>query len=113
MANTKQAVDSTAVEYWTSYFGDYGKTFTKDVPRRVAQVIVQGLRRAAKDNALRVVRAQVIPYGWAKTATGGLTFEGAFRGRVVRGGRENTVLRAFAAEFDPSGKVVDVQVLTA
>lgn len=114
---TKQAVDQAAVEYWSTYFGPYGKQWTRDIARRVARVIAQGIQRAASKGesgaAPRILKAQIAPVGWAETATGGLTFEGVFRGTVVRGGRPTRVLRAFVAEFDARGKLTELTQLAA
>jgi hypothetical protein len=103
---TKTAVDAAAEEYWQAYFGDYGKQWVRKIPRRVAQAMAQ--RTAAKGDD-RMTKAQIGGLGWAETPTGGLHFEGVFRGTMVKAGRATQVLSAFAAEFDANGKLIDLQ----
>lgn len=113
---TKQAVDRTAEEYWAAYFGPYGKQWTRKIPRRVAQVIAQSFARTASRQAQpsRIVRGQIAPLGWAQTPTGGLTFEGLFRGVVDRGnGQQSQIIQGFCADFDGTGKLTKIEQLAA
>ncbi len=35
----KKAVDAKSKEYWDSYFKEYGKSWTRDIPRRMKQAV--------------------------------------------------------------------------
>jgi hypothetical protein len=113
----RTAVDRAAEEYWAAYFKEYGKQWTRKIPRRVAQALAESIHKAASRGkhkaSLRVVRAAVAPLAWAESATGGLTFEGVFRGTVVREGRQSRELKAFRAEFDAHGKLTNLKALAA
>ena len=113
----KQAVDAAAEAYWAEYFKEYGKQWTRKIPRRVARAIAHQLTKAASSGAktadLRIIRAQIGPIGYAQTTTGGLTFEGVFRGQTLREGRKDTVVQPFAVEFDANGKLTNLLRLSA
>jgi len=112
----KEAVDQSTRDYWAKYFGPYGKRWTDDIPRRVARALAASLRQAAKKTQtpqLRVVRATITPLACAETATGGLVFEGFFRGDVVRAGRKSRELKAFRAEFTANGKLSGLKAIAA
>jgi hypothetical protein len=116
MAHTKQSVDATAEAYWESYFGAYGKAFTKKVPRKVAAAIAAALAKVATAGAEKpptITRARIAPLGYAATATGGLTFEGVFRGTSLKDGKPSYVFRAFAADFDANGELTHLQQIAA
>lgn len=108
----RHAVDQTAEKYWSDYFGPYGKAWTKKVPRRVAAAIAEQLLKTASKDApsATIVKAHIAPLGWAQTATGGLVFEGAFRGTARDGA---TVHHLFAAEFSANGDLTNLQQLAA
>lgn len=102
----RQAVDQTTEAYWTDYFKEYGKAWVRKIPRRVASAIAAEVKRTAKAGEVTappLVRANIAPLGWAKSPTGGLIFEGIFRGSAADTRR---VHRAFRAEFDPAGALI-------
>jgi len=113
----KQAVDSKAEAYWADYFGDYGRIWTRKIPRRVTSALQGKLgRTAGKLAAMQVVSSVVTPLSersWAPRPDGGLTFEGLFSAEVDIGGRRARVLRAFCADFTPDGRMVGLKTTTA
>ena len=108
MAHQKKSVDQTAEEYWITYFGPYGKQFVGKVPRRVAQAIAQRVRTASK---FVLKKAQIGALGFSETSTGGLLFEGVFRGTGLSDGRPMTKTCVFSAEFTPDGEFRDLQIV--
>lgn len=113
---TKIAVDQGTKDYWASYFGPYGKQWTADVPRRVAAALLTRTASASKTataRSPRCLKAQVAPLGWTKTATGGLLFEGVFRGRYASAAKQTTVIETFCAEFDSAGKLLKLDRFAA
>lgn len=87
----KWAVDSTAAEYWSKYYKEYGKSWVRDIPRRV--------KKAMADNT-KVAHAElgvVTPVGGSVTADG-VFLEGKFRTAT---GEQHL----FYAEFDHEGAV--------
>jgi len=110
----RTAVDSKAKSYWTEYFGEYGKIWTEGVARRVAASVSGSLAKTAAKGGqdVRFLRTQIVtptPKSWAKTATGGLIFEGFFRGLMTRQGQRETVLKGFVAEFAADGKMLSLR----
>jgi len=110
----RTAVDSKAKSYWTEYFGEYGKVWTEGVARRVAASVSGNLAKTAAKGGqeVRVLRAQIVTptaKSWAKTATGGLLFEGFFRGLLSRQGRRETVLTGFVAEFAADDEMLSLR----
>lgn len=105
MAHQKQALDSAAEQYWTDYFGDYGKAWVKKVPKRVALAVAKRVASSAKQP---LTHAVVAPYGYRQREDGGLHFEGAFRGMA---GETPSVHRAFSAVFDKDGALVELEVV--
>jgi len=111
MSTRKEAADAKTVQYWTDYFGDYGKILTGNVPRRVAKVVAKKLARkvAGTARSFRIVSMQIRPLTAAPptpTKTGGLTFEGWATGVVERDGERTRFARAFTADFDQSNAMV-------
>lgn len=104
----RQAVDQTAEAYWAGYFGAYGKAFTRKIPRKIAAAIADTVTKS--DQSIRIVRARIAPLGFAETVTGGLIFEGVFRGTQPDGA---TITRLFAAEFDATGNLNKLNQLAA
>lgn len=103
----KRAVDSSAEQYWTEYFGDYGKAWVRKMPRRVAHAVAR--RIASTDPKAPAFKAAVIaPLGHAKLEDGGLLFEGIFRGMTPDAGQQH---RTFAAEFAPDGSIRRLEVV--
>lgn len=110
--HARTALDSTAKAYWEAYFGPYGKAWTRDVPRRVAMAVADGVKKAAATGgraAPRIAKAKLAPLAWAPTITGGLEFEGVLRLTAADARGKTVVLhRAFSAEFDTLGKLVNL-----
>lgn len=111
MALTKEALDQAAAEYWKQYFGDYGKEWVRNIPRRVAQALVQqeASRIAERGRPNKIAKARIAPLAWAPTVTGGLTFEGVFRGVLNNAGKVENVHRMFAVEFDANGEIINLR----
>lgn len=101
---TKQAVDATTEDYWEEYFGPYGKTWVRKIPRRVATAVIQ--RTASKrpgEAAELAATARVIPIMKRPVITKGrVVIEGIVdvteNGRIAR--------RLFSAEFNDEGRLL-------
>jgi hypothetical protein len=94
MSIEKWAVDSAAKEYWSSYFKEYGKTWVRDIPRKVRKAMTQSTKTANSEGAQGIVS----PIGTAVTKEA-VFLEGLFTppsGAVV----------AFSAKFDHDGHIV-------
>ena len=64
MTTQKTAVDATAEEYWSSYFGDYGKAWVRKIPHRVASALLQRTAKLEPSQALEQAKAaHVFPLG--------------------------------------------------
>ena len=101
----RYAVDKSAEDYWSEYFGEYGQAWVRNIPRRVSAAL------QAKDT--RLASADIQPLGVALRADGGLTLEGfaaARRKSASSGARHVT---AFSIDFDAAGRVVQTTVREA
>lgn len=98
MSNLKKtAVDSVAEEYWRSYYADsgYGELWVRTIPKRIKA----SLEKTAKVGG----DLQISPIS---TCIGkdGVSLEGLV---VFPNGKK----KAFVADFDHSGKVLDLEAL--
>lgn len=110
----KRAVDATTKAYWTAYLGPYGKQLTDKVPRRIAGVLAEGLRRqASRDEGLKVVQGQIAPLAVAGTEGGGVVLDGVFRCATERRGRNEHRIIAFQALVDADGELKKISTRTA
>jgi hypothetical protein len=100
MSLAKWAVDSTAKQYWESYYKEYGKSWVRDIPRRVKKAMVENKKVASEQVADAGV---VTPVATAILPNGGVALEGMFRG--------NTDKFVFQAEFDAEGKITSFDVV--
>jgi hypothetical protein len=113
----KVAVDSTAVDYWSKYFEEYGDMMTRDIPRRIEAGLTSAVqRRASKGGGSppQLVRAELAPKGKscrrnAKGQIQEVRAEGVFRGVFKEGGREKTVRRFFHAVFNGQGEMTSLE----
>ena len=95
--HTRRAVDQTAKDYWTSYYGKYGEMWVREIPRKIKRALLSrdDFQRAAS-------KVDVVPLQDLKSnKTGGLELHG-----VMRTAAGHTI---FKAEFSKSGKLVDVK----
>jgi hypothetical protein len=89
MALHKKAVDSTAADYWTKYFGDYGRLWVRRIPRKIAV-------------ALKDKQASIMPLGHAVTDEG-VALEG-----IAKTSKKNHI---FCARFDHRGKLIKFETV--
>ena len=99
MAIDKVAVDSAAKDYWTGYYKEYGKTWVRDIPRKIKKAMAGGTK-TANDEGLQ---GKVAAIGSALTDEA-VFLEGLF---TATNGSEF----AFAAKFDHDGNVVEFDAL--
>lgn len=88
MAFDKWAVDEAAKKYWENYYKEYGKSWVRDIPRRVKKAMVES--KTASDNGI------VTPVGKA-VSDNGVVLEGMYRtdaGNFL-----------FRADFDHEGNI--------
>lgn len=110
MTTQRVAVDSTAKEFWESYFGDYGKQWVRDIPRNIRAAMLPHIRQAANGKAPPELSAyEVAPFGYAVTADR-LQLDGVFRGTYADGTK---TARLFRADFNHDGDLIDLTVREA
>lgn len=90
-------VDKLTKDYWSNYFGDYGKLWVKDIPKRV-KAAVDAKRTAAAGTAPIDAAGDVVPLGYEITAAA-LTLEGAYRTAAAT--------QLFRATFNADGEITD------
>ncbi len=105
MTLSKQAVDQTAIDYWTQYFGEYGKLWVREIPRNIRASLVPESNRTASDGDGELTESSVVPLGYAVTADR-LILDGVFRGRFASGRRES---KLFRAQFDHDGQLINLE----
>lgn len=92
----KVAVDQKAKEYWSSYFKDYGESWTRDIPRRIKQA----MRREAN---VKDVVGNLVPIAANVAESGLLSVEAGFKGKIDDQDAQILV----TASFDSDGKMLD------
>lgn len=107
----RTAVDSTAEDYWETYFGPYGKQWVRKIPRRVATALIgriAGLQPGAA--AELAAQARVTPVMPRPVITQDRVYlEAALD--LTQGGK--TTRRLFCAEFDHEGKLLALDSIPA
>lgn len=103
------AVDTTAEDYWETYFGPYGKQWVRKIPRRIATAVAQ--RTASQDSAATAPSAaRVVPVMERPVITADrVIVEGAVD--LVTDGK--TARRLFTAEFDHVGRLLSLDSIPA
>lgn len=116
MATTKTAVDSKAQDYWTEYFGEYGKQFVREIPRTIkAALLPEFSRQAAKaKQRFDVTSSTVVPLGYRVSDKGALSLDGVIKVAFQADkGKRRTAARLFVAEFSPGGDLVSIKTQRA
>lgn len=93
MGILKWAVDEAAKKYWDEYYKEYGRTWTRDIPRRVKKAMVERVKLASNESQLGIVTPIA-----TSIAAEGVKLEGMFRSASG----DNFM---FYAEFDHNGEV--------
>lgn len=93
MGILKWAVDDAAKKYWAEYYQEYGRTWTRDIPRRVKKAMVQHAKLASQDSQLGIVTPIA-----TSISKEGVKLEGMFRSASG----DNFM---FYAEFDHDGAI--------
>lgn len=106
MAITRTAVDKKTQDYWSEYFGDYGKLFVRDIPRTIKNAALKEFRRSAARGDRTLHKSEVVPLGYRVTASGGLSLDGVLRVDYSSGNKRRTASRLFNAQFSASGKLL-------
>jgi len=101
--NTKTAVDNAARDYWSKYFGAYGKMWVREIPRRIKAAMTQGKTASADTSA---PDPHIVPSGHVLTSNGGIDLEGALR-------EDSGTYRLFHASFDAEGTVTSFRTYGA
>ena len=107
----RTAVDSTAEDYWESYFGTYGKQWVRKIPRRVATALIARTANlqpgAAAELAAQAVVTPIMP---RPVITQERVFLEAALDLTENG---RTTRRLFCAEFDHEGKLLSLDSIPA
>lgn len=74
MGILKWAVDDAAKKYWSEYYAEYGKTWVRDIPRRVKKAMIEHAKVASNESNFGIVT----PIGTSISADG-VKLEGMFR----------------------------------
>ena len=97
VAANKVAVDSTAKNYWGSYFKEYGQMWVRDIPRRIKQAV----RREIKANE---IDGELVPIAHDVSRDQTLSVEAAFVGKVD--GVDTKIL--ITASFNSEGQMQSI-----
>lgn len=100
MSLVKWAVDEKAKAYWSEFYKEYGKSWVRDIPRKVKKAMVEGKRVASSAEADLGI---IVPVGQAITASN-VYLEGVLH---THSGHKI----AFQATFDHSGNVTGLESL--
>ena len=100
MALEKWAVDSAAKEYWSSYFKEYGKTWVREIPRKVRKAMASTIKTANTDGVAGIVS----PIGAAITEDA-VYLEGMFT-------PPSGSALAFYAKFDHDGALSEFDTIS-
>lgn len=108
----KTAVDAKAEDYWESYFGAYGKSWTRKIPRRVAAALLQRSAGVGPGQAAGMAEfATMCPLTDAPVITKeGVFIEGAVELRNEAGQYQR---RLFSAAFDHEGRILALDSILA
>ena len=93
----KVAVDSTAKNYWSTYFKEYGQMWVRDVPRRIKQAMTREIK-ATK------LEGEIVPVAHDVSKDNTLSVEAAFIGKVD--GVESKIM--VTASFNAEGKMESI-----
>ena len=97
----KVAVDKATKDYWDNYFSEYGKMWTRDIPRRIKSAMVHSEKITASK-----VDGIVLPMAYKIGDEDSLSIEAAFRGEID--GNKADIL--ITADFDAEGKMKDLDI---
>lgn len=97
---SKWAVDEKAKKYWESFYKEYGKSWVRDIPRKVKTAMVEGHKVASAGEANMGI---VVPVAKAITATH-MHLEGLMH---THSGKKI----AFQATFDHDGNLTNLDSL--
>ena len=99
MAFDKVAVDQLAKDYWTKFYGEYGKLWVREIPRKIKKAAAAELSKSNKTAATDLeVSGTVLPFGHAFLDNGGVAIEGIFDHATI--GKF-----AFQSRFDNEGEL--------
>jgi hypothetical protein len=93
----KVAVDSTAKNYWSTYFKEYGQMWVRDVPRRIKQAMTREIK-ATK------LEGEIVPVAHDVSKDNTLSVEAAFIGKVD--GVDSKIM--ITASFNAEGKMESI-----
>lgn len=106
----KIAVDQAAVEYYTTYFKDYGKLWVREIPRKVHARLAAIVRKSASSTPTELsLIGRSLPLYGKRTTEGGLIIEGVFKGHGSVGKKKFPVARMFVATFDGEGNITQFE----
>ena len=99
MAFDKVAIDSFAKAYWIKLYGEYGKMFVRDIPRKIKRAAALELAPGQKTASDEFdASGSVVPCGHAILDNGGIAIEGVFE--------HDTIGKfAFQTRFNENGEV--------
>lgn len=100
MSLQKEAVDAKAKQYWESLYKEYGKTWVRDIPRRILTAVAEHTKTAKVEDVV----GSITPVATAVAGTK-LFMEGIF---TPNAGKK----LLFCAEFDAEGSVKEFDVAT-
>ena len=93
----KVAVDSTAKNYWSTYFREYGQMWVRDVQRRIKQAMTREIK-ATK------LEGEIVPVAHDVSKDNTLSIEAAFIGKVD--GVDSKIM--VTASFNAEGKMESI-----
>lgn len=96
----KVAVDKATKQYWDTYFKEYGKMWTREIPRRVKTAMIR-----TKDLGVKTAEGNVVPIAHNVSEDGNLFVEAAFSGKLDD--QDAKVL--ITASFSEEGKMLSFE----
>jgi hypothetical protein len=94
MSLNKNAIDNAAKDYWSKYYGEYGKSWVREIPRKIKTAMSQINKQASDDMVIKPLVSIIEDTG--------LVLEGICK--------TSDSMFSFMAEFDNTGKVVDFDI---
>lgn len=96
----KIAVDNATKKYWDTYFKEYGKMWTREIPRRVKTAMIR-----TKDLGVKTAEGNIVPIAHHIAEDDTLFIEAAFSGKLDDRDAKVLVL----ASFNKEGKMLSFE----
>lgn len=96
----KVAVDKATKQYWDTYFKEYGKMWTRDIPRRIKAAMTR-----TKNLNIKIAEGNIVPIAHHVSEDNELSIEAAFSGKLDS--QDASVL--ITASFNKEGRLLSFE----